>query len=79
MPPVMPSWRSALSHVVADPERVVYEITTADAGYAFPDPGLFVGVTSVEKTNDVFRELDQVSRCPHLSPSLLFVHKYIQQ
>jgi len=32
-----------------------------------------------EKTNNVFRELDQVSRCPHLSPSLLFVHKYIQQ
>ena len=54
MPPVMPAWRSALSHVVADPERVVYKITTADAGYAFPDPGLFVGVTSVEKQTTYF-------------------------
>ena len=50
----MPSWRSALSHVVANPERVVYEITTADTGYAFPDPGLFVGVTSVEKQTMYF-------------------------
>jgi len=50
----MPSWCSTLSHVIADPEWVVYEITTADAGYAFPDPGLFVGVTSVEKQTTYF-------------------------
>lgn len=54
MPPVMPSWCSTLSHVIADPEQVVYEITTADAGYAFPDPGLFISVTSVKKQTTYF-------------------------
>ena len=54
MPPAIPAWRSALSHVVADPERVVYEITAADAGYAFPDPGLFVSVTIAERQATYF-------------------------
>lgn len=49
MPPAIPTWRSALSRVVADRERVVSEVTPADAGYAFPDPGLFVNVMVVEK------------------------------
>ena len=49
MPPAIPTWHSALSHVVADPEWVVYETTGTDAGYAFPDPGLFIGITSVER------------------------------
>ena len=49
MPPAIPTWRSALSRVVADLERVVDGTTAADAGYAFPDPGLFIGVTVVQK------------------------------
>jgi len=49
MPPAIPTWRSALAHVVADPERAADNITPADAGYAFPEPGLFVGVTTEER------------------------------
>ena len=44
MPPAIPAWRSALAHVVTDQEEVVFE-----TGYAFPEPGLFVGVTTEER------------------------------
>ena len=54
MPPEIPTWHSVLSHVVADPGRVVYKITPADTGYAFPDPGLFISVTIVEKQATYF-------------------------
>ena len=54
MPPAIPTWCSALSCVVADPERVVDSITAADASYAFPDPGLFIGVTVVQKQATYF-------------------------
>ncbi|KIM34888.1 hypothetical protein M413DRAFT_32942 [Hebeloma cylindrosporum] len=54
MPPAIPTWRSALSHVNSDPGKVVYPITPGDAGYAFPDPGLFVAVTTEEKQTMYF-------------------------
>jgi len=44
MPPAILAWRSALAHVVTDQEGVVFE-----TGYAFPEPGLFVRVTTEER------------------------------
>jgi hypothetical protein len=38
-----------LALVNTDPRNLVYETKPSDAGYAFPDPGLFVGVAT-EKT-----------------------------
>jgi hypothetical protein len=49
MPPAILTWCSALSHVITNPGWVVYKMTTADTGYAFPDLGLFIAVIIAEK------------------------------
>ncbi|KIM36130.1 hypothetical protein M413DRAFT_31885 [Hebeloma cylindrosporum] len=54
MPPAIPMWRSALSHVNSDPGKVVYPITPGDTGYAFSDPGLFIAITTEEKQTMYF-------------------------
>jgi hypothetical protein len=43
----IPAWRDALKNVVVDPSRDA-SLNPGDRGYAFPDPGLFCGVTTPE-------------------------------
>ena len=49
MPPSISVWRDALSHVVVDVARLVFEKKQTDSGYVFPEPGLFIGVTTSER------------------------------
>ncbi|GLB34371.1 hypothetical protein LshimejAT787_0112550 [Lyophyllum shimeji] len=50
LPPSVEVWREALEAVDTDFSNVRYNTTPADAGYVVPDPGLFVGIKSEEKT-----------------------------
>lgn len=43
----IPAWRDALKNVVVNPTRDA-SLNPGDRGYAFPDPGLFFGVTTPE-------------------------------
>jgi hypothetical protein len=54
MPPAILTWCFALSHVITNPGWVVYKMTTADTGYAFPDLGLFIAVIIAEKQMTYF-------------------------
>jgi hypothetical protein len=47
LPLAIPAWRDALKNVVVDPSRDA-SLNPGDRGYAFPDPGLFYGVTTPE-------------------------------
>lgn len=49
MPPTISVWSHALRRVIADIDRLVYEKKPTDSGYIFPEPGLFVGVTTDER------------------------------
>ena len=49
MPPAITIWRDALSHVITDIDRLIFGRKPTDSGYVFPDPGLFVGVTTGQR------------------------------
>ena len=48
-PPPIAAWKDALALVNTDPRNLVYKTKPSDAGYVFPDPGLFAGVSTQEK------------------------------
>lgn len=49
IPPPIPVWRDALLAVDTNPSNCISNPSSSDNGYIFPDPGLFVGVTTPEK------------------------------
>lgn len=49
MPPAIPVWRDALAAVDRSPHNLLNATSPSDAGYAFPDPGLILGVTTDER------------------------------
>lgn len=50
VPPVVPAWRDALANVDTTPsKRIDHGTSFIDSGYAFPEPGLFYGVTTEER------------------------------
>ncbi|KAF8060157.1 hypothetical protein FPV67DRAFT_1674119 [Lyophyllum atratum] len=49
LPAPLPVWSDAMAAVDRDPTRLKYDTRPSDAGYVFPDPGLFVGVTTEDK------------------------------
>ncbi|KIJ92392.1 hypothetical protein K443DRAFT_649489 [Laccaria amethystina LaAM-08-1] len=51
LPPAIAVWSDALAAVDTSPKNLINKTSSpTDGGYAFPDPGLFVGCTSEEKT-----------------------------
>ena len=48
-PPSIEVWRHALQCVDTNPRRRVIDVRLPNSGYAFPEPGLFLGVTTMEK------------------------------
>jgi hypothetical protein len=48
-PPIIEGWRHALQSVDTNPLRRVSDARLSNSGYALPDPGLFLGVTTTEK------------------------------
>lgn len=48
-PSPIETWRDALQCVDTNPARRVSDVRLPNSGYAFPEPGLFLGVTSTEK------------------------------
>ncbi|KAF8078229.1 hypothetical protein FPV67DRAFT_1403925 [Lyophyllum atratum] len=49
LPAAIPVWRDAVAAVDRAPTRLKYATRPSDAGYVFPDPGLFVGVATEDK------------------------------
>lgn len=49
IPPPIAAWRIALENVDVDPQNLVSNNRPSDSGYVFPDPGLFIGVTTAER------------------------------
>ena len=48
-PPPIEAWRNVLQRVDTDPGRRVSDARLPNSGYALPEPGLFLGVTTTEK------------------------------
>lgn len=53
LPLVIPAWHNALKNVMVNPMRDAL-LNPGDRGYAFPDPGLFFGVTTPEGQANFF-------------------------
>ncbi|RDB16026.1 hypothetical protein Hypma_003467 [Hypsizygus marmoreus] len=52
LPPPISAWCEALAAVDRDKANLMLNRRPSDAGYVFPEPGLFVGVAIAEKTSN---------------------------
>ena len=57
LPPVIGVWSDALAAVDTNPENIIIQASSpTDHGYVFPDPGLFIGCTSEDKTTQYLHQ-----------------------
>jgi hypothetical protein len=57
LPPAIGVWSDALAAVDTNPENIINQASSpTDRGYVFPDPGLFIGCASEEKTTQYLHQ-----------------------
>jgi hypothetical protein len=57
LPPAISVWSDALAAVDTNPENIINQRSSpTDGGYVFPDPGLFIGCATEEKTTQYLHQ-----------------------